>query len=390
MNVGAIRTLNPPSTIGIVGGGQLGKMITQEAKRMGYNVLVLDPTPNSPAGQIADYQIVASFSDLAAMEQLSFKSDVVTYEFEHINVDMLDEIKRSGCAVYPSPETLRVIQNKYIQKRRLRKIGVPVPDFCIVNKENSIDMAFKKLGSKIIIKTCKGGYDGKGNFVAASLKEGRAACSRFEGHPIMAEEYVDYLMEVSIIVCRNHNGFALYPISENEHKESILRRSLIPARISGVVENKVRDIAKSIMDEIDDYGVFCIECFVDKNENVLVNEIAPRPHNSGHYTIEGCKTSQFEQLVRIVTGMPLGSTELRAPCAMYNILGDEKVSGEYEVTGLDGLLKIDDCHPHLYGKMETKPLKKIGHVTALSNVLEEADQKARLAIGNICIKARAL
>lgn len=386
MNKREIFKLQPPSNIGIVGGGQLGRMLTVEAKRMGYNIVVLDPKPNSPAGQIADEQIVAEFSDLAALKVLAEKTDVITYEFEHIDVGLLSQIEKEGYKIYPSSNTLGMIQNKFIQKSILKKAGIKVPDFYSINSLDELKDIFNKLDQKIILKTCKGGYDGKGNLVIKDTNKLKEAYEEFSKRELMAEEFINYIKEVSIIVARNHEDIFFYPIAENNHKDSILINSVVPAKLSKETEEKIIEMAKKVVETIDDFGVFCIEFFVDSNLNVLVNEIAPRPHNSGHYSIEGCITSQYEQLIRIVTGMPLGSTKLRLPCVMYNVLGNDTVNGKYYINGLESILDIENCYFHLYGKPETNYFKKIGHITALDENIEKASRKAQKAMDSITIK----
>lgn len=383
MKVREIFRLKPPSNIGIVGGGQLGRMLVLEAKRMGYNVIVLDPKPNSPAGQVADEQITADFSDIIALRELSTKTDVITYEFEHIDVELLSLIEKDGYKIYPSSNTLRMIQNKYIQKSMLKNLGIKVPNFYLVGSLDELKDIFYKLNQKIVLKACTGGYDGKGNIVIKDINKLEEAYKELCNNELMAEEFIDYIKEVSIIIAKNHEGIFFYPIAENNHRNSILINSIIPAKISNETEKRIRDIAEKIVGKIDDFGVFCIEFFIDSNLNILVNEIAPRPHNSGHYTIEGCITSQFEQLIRIITGMPLGSTKLRLPCSMYNILGSNDVNGKYCVDGIESILNIEDCHLHLYGKPESNHLKKIGHITALDDSVEKADMKAKKALLSI-------
>jgi 5-(carboxyamino)imidazole ribonucleotide synthase len=385
MNEREIFKLNPPSNIGIVGGGQLGRMLVLEAKRMGYNVIVLDPKPNSPAGQIADEQIIADFSDTTALRELSAKTDVITYEFEHIDVESLSLIEKDGYKIYPSSKTLRMIQNKYIQKSILKNSGIKVPNFYSVSSLIELTDIFYKFNQKIVLKACTGGYDGKGNIIITDINKLEEAYKDFCNNELMAEEFIDYTKEVSIIIAKNHEGIYFYPIAENFHRNSILINSIIPAKISNETEKRIKYIAEKVAKEIDDFGVFCIEFFIDSNLNILVNEIAPRPHNSGHYTIEGCITSQFEQLIRIITGMPLGSTKLRLSCAMYNILGSDDIDGEYCVNGIESILNIEDCHLHLYGKSESKHLKKIGHITALDDSTEKADLKAKKALCSIKI-----
>lgn len=388
MNCRGILRLKPPSNIGIVGGGQLGRMLTVEAKRIGYNVIILDPKTNSPAGQIADKQIVADFSDMEALRELAHKTDVITYEFEHINVELLSKLEKDGYKIYPSSNTLKMIQNKFVQKNILKDAGVKVPDFYSINSLDELKEIFNRFDKKIILKTCKGGYDGKGNIVIKDADKLEEAYNEFSNCELMAEEFINYIKEISIIVARNNEGITIYPIAENIHEDSILINSVIPAKLSKETENKIMEIAEKVTEAIDDFGVFCIEFFVDSNFNVLVNEIAPRPHNSGHYTIEGCITSQFEQLIRIITGMPLGSTKLRLPCVMYNILGSEDVKGKYSINGLESILDMEDCYFHLYGKEESNYLKKIGHITALASTTEMAAEKAKKAIDSIVIEQK--
>ena len=383
-----IGKLFPSGAIGVVGGGQLGRMFVFEAKRMGYHVVVLDPKPNSPAGQVADEQIVASFDDIWAYRELARKTDVITFEFEHINVDLLATIENEGYRVIPSSKTLDIIQNKFNQKSMLSKIGVNVPKFSMVNSLEELKKEFLYFGHKAILKTCTNGYDGKGNFIIKNEEDLENAYQQFGEQEFFIEAFIDYIMEVSIVVVKNNSGIFFYPVAENEHRDSILIKSLIPASLPEAVINKVHAVSEKIIEALDDFGIYCIEFFIDKNMDVLVNEIAPRPHNSGHYTIEGCVTSQFEQLVRVICGMPVGSTELRMPCAMYNILGNESVNGEYVVSGLDALLVIPDCHFHLYGKSSTNYLKKIGHITTFGETLEIADDKAQLALHSIQINQK--
>ena len=379
-----IKRLLPPANIGVVGGGQLGRMMALEAKRMGYHVIVLDPKPNAPAGQVADEQIEAEFNDARALKVLAEKSDVITYEFEHINVALLQKLEEEGYYIYPSSNTLGIIQNKLRQKEKLEAEGIPVPRFFKVNSLEQLTDIFNQLDRKIVLKTCSGGYDGKGNAIIKDQAKLADAYNEFSGRELMVEEFVPYVKEVSIIVARNDQEITFYPVAENNHQDSILISSIIPANISEEIDTKIRDIAKKVVEVLNDYGIFCIEFFVDAKGNVLVNEIAPRPHNSGHYSIEGCITSQYEQLVRVITGMPLGSVKLRRPCAMYNILGSDEVNGQYCIDGVHQVQSLEDCYFHLYGKSETKYLKKIGHITAMDDSTEAAEKKARLALD--CIK----
>lgn len=381
------KVLQSPAKIGIIGGGQLGKMITVEAKRMGYHVTILDPTPSSPAGQVADEQIIASFMDRNAIEKLAGDCDVITYEFEHIDADMLIDLEMEGYSIHPSGKSLKRIQDKYIQKTMLKDAGIPVPDFFAVNNKQDAFKCIDTIGLPFILKTRSGGYDGKGNCVVKTKDEIEQALEEFKGYSLMAERFIEFERELSIIVARNlRNKCAFYPIVENIHEDSILRLTRAPSNVDDAVGKRVRDIAAKVMEVLDDYGVFCIEMFLARNGEIYINEIAPRPHNSGHYTIEACVTSQFEQLVRVITGMPLGSTEQRYPCVMVNILGSGTVEGQYSFEGIEDVLGEDDVHLHLYGKQSTKKMKKIGHITVLNKSLEVAEKKALKALKKIIIK----
>lgn len=381
-----IKRLGPPSRIGVIGGGQLGRMLTLEAKQMGYHVTVLDPKPDAPAGQVADAQIIASFEDARALRILAEGSDVLTYEFEHIDAHLLSELEDQGHRVYPSSATLKVIQNKFEQKSRLQSLGIPVPEFHKIDSLETLKTTFRQMGGRLVLKSCTGGYDGKGNRIVKSSDQLDDAYADFEGTEMMAEAFVDYIQEVSILVARNHESLVLYPIAENVHEDSILIKSIIPACLSEKAEAGIREIASKIVDALDDYGVFCIEFFVDAQQGVSVNEIAPRPHNSGHYSIEACVTSQFGQLLRVITGMPLGSARLKSPCVMFNLLGQGEGTGNYRLSGTESLLALEDAYLHVYGKPETGHLRKLGHVTVLGETAEAAEDKALRAFNQLEIE----
>lgn len=378
--------LQPPARIGIIGGGQLGKMITVEAKRMGYHVTILDPTPSSPAGQVADKQIIASFMDVKAIKKLARGCDVITYEFEHIDAEILIDLEPEGYVIYPSGKTLKNIQDKFIQKTILKDAGVLVPDFFSINGMQDISTCIDSVGLPFILKSRTGGYDGKGNILIKTTDQFMQALEGLTDCSLMAERFIDFEQELSIIVAKNIDGeIACYPIVENIHENSILRLTKAPAVIEPEIEKNILDITHKVMGVLDDCGVFCIEMFLGKNGDVFVNEIAPRPHNSGHYTIEACVTSQFEQLVRIITGMPLGSAKQREPCVMVNILGDDKVEGQFGFEGIEYILGEEDLHLHIYGKQFTNNLKKIGHITVLNESIKIAEDLAMRALSMIRI-----
>ena len=375
--------------IGIIGGGQLGQMMILEAKKMGFYITVLDPTLNCPAHTIVDEHIVADFEDEKAIRLLAEKSDVVTYEFEHINAQVLKQLEAEGKKVYPTATSLEIIQNKFTQKSLLKKDGIPVPDFMAVSSPAEILAAGKEYGFPLMLKACTGGYDGKGNYVVKNENDCENGYKELGGGtlPLMAEKFYPFIMEISVLACRAINGdIKVYPVAENIHKDSILDKTRVPASISAKTTENAMNLAKRVMEVFEGVGMFCVEMFVDKDGNVAINEVAPRPHNSGHYTIEACVTSQFEQHIRAVSGLPLGDPSLVRPVVMRNILGEEGSSGKAVVEGADEALAIPGVTLHIYGKETSKPKRKMGHLTATAATLEEAEKNADMAKDFIKIK----
>lgn len=380
---------NIEKKIGIIGGGQLGKMMIQEAKKMGFYITVLDPTLKCPAHTLVDEHIVANFDDETAIRLLASKSDVITYEFEHIGADILETLENEGVKVYPTAKSLKIIQNKYSQKSLLLKNNIPMPEFTSVETSNDIKNAGEKYGYPFLLKSCTGGYDGKGNFVIHNeneINEGFKALGSGK-IPLMAEKFFPFTMEISVLACRGINGeIEVYPVAENIHHDNILFETRVPANISEETSKKAMELAKSVMEIFEGVGMFCVEMFVDKDGNVALNEVAPRPHNSGHYTIEACMTSQFEQHIRAVSGLPLGSSKLIMPTVMRNLLGEEGFNGNATVEGADEALNIKGVYLHIYGKEKSVPKRKMGHLTVISDTLEEAAEKAKKAYDFIKIK----
>ena len=380
---------NIEKKIGIIGGGQLGKMMIQEAKKMGFYITVLDPTLKCPAHTLVDEHIVANFDDETAIRLLASKSDVITYEFEHIRADILETLENEGVKVYPTAKSLKIIQNKYSQKSLLLKNNIPMPEFTSVETSNDIKNAGEKYGYPFLLKSCTGGYDGKGNFVIHNeneINEGFKALGSGK-IPLMAEKFFPFTMEISVLACRGINGeIEVYPVAENIHHDNILFETRVPANISEETSKKAMELAKSVMEIFEGVGMFCVEMFVDKDGNVALNEVAPRPHNSGHYTIEACMTSQFEQHIRAVSGLPLGSSKLIMPTVMRNLLGEEGFNGNATVEGADEALNIKGVYLHIYGKEKSVPKRKMGHLTVISDTLEEAAEKAKKAYDFIKIK----
>ena len=372
--------LGRPICVGIIGGGQLGKMIAHEARRMSLKIIVLDPTKDCPASKIADEQIVADFKDEDAIIRLSERSDVITYEIELANSSALKTLESRNYPVRPAPESLRIIQNKYRQKSFLKDHGISVPKFVLIKSEAELRQACKELGLPVMLKACEDSYDGRGNFLVCSFDAIPQALSYFAGKDCMAEEFIPFTKEISIMVARNPSGqIESFPVAENVHKDSILDTTSVPARINSRVELKAKRLAKKAMSVLQGAGIFGIEMFVTRRGDVMLNEIAPRPHNSGHYTNEACSISQFEQHLRAVLDLPLARPELLSPAAMINILGPEDWDGSYSVTGLEKMSRVPGAKLYLYGKQTSKPRRKLGHVTATGRSREEAQRRARQA-----------
>lgn len=359
--------------IGIIGGGQLGKMMILDAKRLDYYFVILDPTKNCPAHSIADEHIVASFDDIEAIKLLASKTDVITYEFEHISLKALQELEEIGHKVYPTSKTLSHIQNKYDQNNWLKANHIPIPNYTFINHINELLKAHEKFGYPMILKTCTGGYDGKGNAVIEKAGDEEKAYEALGAGklPLMIEEWIPFEKEVSILACRSINGeIAVFPVAENVHKNSILDETTVPAKISEATNQEAFEVAKACVKAFDAYGMMCIELFVTKEGRILVNELAPRPHNSGHYTIEGCYTSQYEQHIRAILGLPLGNPGLIRPTAMKNIIGEK--SGQADLKGLEQAYEFSNVKIHIYGKETVSKGRKMGHITATGNSIEEA------------------
>ena len=350
--------------LGIIGGGQLGMMLTEAAQNMKdeiSKVIVLDPTENCPASKVGAVQIIADFKDERAIEKLSELSDIITYEIESGNSDVLKRLEENT-EINPSPNTLKIIQDKLLQKQFLEKNGIEVAKFAkIDNKEELIKM-IDRLGLPLLLKTRRDAYDGRGNYKINSKSEIDDALDLFKGKTLMVEKFVKFEKEVSVIAARNTKGeIATYPVVENIHENNILRTTIAPGRVSEAVRKEAEKIAEKTMEVLHGAGVFGIEMFVTFDDKILINEIAPRVHNSGHHTLQSCNTSQFEQHLRAILGMDLGDSSIKTPTIMYNILGPKTFQGEYNVI----FKKQDNIHLKMYGKLESKPQRKIGHVNIL-------------------------
>ena len=344
--------------LGIIGGGQLGMMITEAAQNLSdeiSEITVLDPTENCPAAQAGAKQIIGDFKDEVAILKLAEQSDIITYEIESGNTNVLSKLKAE---IEPSPSTLGIIQDKLSQKIFLSENGLPISQFYEITSLDDLREKIKELGLPVLLKSRRDAYDGRGNFKIVLESEIEKAYRHFDGKSLMVEKFVDFKMEVSVIAARNTKGeIAAYPLVENIHEDNILKMTIAPARVSDDVINDAGDIAKKTMEVLKGAGVFGIEMFIDQDDKILINEIAPRVHNSGHHTLQSCKTSQFEQHLRAILGLDLGSTDLIHKTVMCNILGPDGFEGKYKPVKLEK----DGVYLKMYGKSVSKPQRKLGH-----------------------------
>ena len=357
----------PGPTLGVVGGGQLGRMLAEAAAPLGVETIVLDPTPDCPAAPVARDQIVGDFDDADAIGRLADRTDALTYEIELADPDHLaDAGEAADVPVHPTPGTLRTIQDKFLEKEMLTDAGIPVPEYRRVDSVADLEAAVEAFGA-VMLKARRGGYDGRGNVPVRSPDEAEDAIETVgtvDDPAALAEAFVDFEREVSVIGVQGDGEVRTFPVGENVHEEEILRETVVPARTSDAVKERARTVAREVLDALDGRGVFGIELFETSGGDVLVNEIAPRPHNSGHWSIEGAVTSQFEQHARAVLGWPLGSTRRRAPTVSANVLGTVDETRPAELGGVEAVLEAESAHLHWYGKDSVRPLRKMGHVTA--------------------------
>ncbi|MCV0392236.1 MAG: 5-(carboxyamino)imidazole ribonucleotide synthase [Nitrosopumilus sp.] len=358
--------------LGIIGGGQLGMMITEAAKNMPEHIskiIVLDPNENCSAAQVGAEQIIADFKNKDAIIELSKKSDIITYEIESGDSDVLKSVEKNA-EINPSPDTLRIIQDKFLQKSFLQENNIPVPEFIKIDNIEDIKAGLRNFGFPTLLKARRDAYDGRGNFKISTEDEIQKAYDYFNGQNLMLEKFVPFKMEVSVIAARNTKGqIKTYPLVENIHEENILRETIAPARVSDKVTQKAEKIANDTMNVLKGAGVFGIEMFVTPEEQILINEIAPRVHNSGHHTLQSSETSQFEQHLRAILGLELGSTRLINPTIMYNVLGNKSFEGEYKPLEISE----DNLFLKMYGKKISKPMRKLGHFNLVASENESID-----------------
>jgi len=358
--------------LGIIGGGQLGMMIAEAAKKMPEEIskiIVVDPTENCPAAQVGAEQIVADFKDKDAIVDLANKSDIITYEIESGDSNVLKSVEKYA-EINPSPETLRIIQDKFLQKSFLQENNISVPEFIEINNIDEVRKGLEKFGYPALLKARRDAYDGRGNYKIDSEDQIQKAFDYFKGQKLMLEKFVPFKMEVSVIAARNTKGqIKTFPLVENIHEENILRETIAPARVSPQVTEKAEKIASQTMDVLKGAGVFGIEMFVTQDDQIVINEIAPRVHNSGHHTLQSSETSQFEQHLRAILGLELGSTKLLHPTIMYNILGTKTFEGEYKPL----VIPDENLFLKMYGKKISKPMRKLGHFNLISTNDESID-----------------
>lgn len=364
------RIILPGQTIGIIGGGQLGRMMALAAKAMGYRIAVLDPERDSPCGQVSDEKVVGEYDDLAAIKKLADLSDVITYEFENIDSEALSWLCENTY-VPQGTKLLEISQDRIKEKNAIERAGVQVAPFAVIHSLEDIYDNMERLGYPAVLKTSRGGYDGKGQLVIREKQDIENASALLEHGPCVLEKWVPFRKEISVILTGSVNGeTAAFPVAENIHINNILHQTIAPARISEHAKDKAIQCAKKLAQEFQLVGTLAVEMFLTDEDEIYINELAPRPHNSGHYTIEACETSQFEQHIRAVCNLPLASTDLLKPAVMVNILG------EHQATILEKMPEMKDWKVHFYGKREPKVKRKMGHVTILRESVETAIEEA--------------
>jgi len=377
----------PGSTIGCLGGGQLGRMFALAARKMGYRVHTVDPTPDSPTGQISDREFNVPFTDIATLTEFSKGVDVVTYEFENIPVEALDALA-SKVVLRPGRNVLYTTQNRLREKRFLQGSGFPIAPFRVVQSESELRESVKEIGCPCVLKTADFGYDGKGQQKITYETDLAEVWKRHNAYNGVLEAWVPFTAELSVVIARGtllqedeERQTLAFPPTFNEHENHILSTSVAPAPLADSILARAQSIATAIAKELDVIGLLAVEFFLTKRGDLLVNELAPRPHNSGHYSFDACVTSQFEQQLRAVCGLPLGDTRLLSPVLMRNLLGDVWANG---TPNWSGLLALPGLRLHLYGKSEPRAGRKMGHYCVLSETLDEAretDAQAQKILG---------
>ncbi len=370
------KPILPGATLGVLGSGQLGRMFAIAARRLGYYVHVYSPDKDTPTGQVADVEYTAAYTDHEQLAAFARGVDVVTFEFENVPSEVTDLIGKHTL-VRPSGKVLNISQHRLREKTTLRQAGLPVPDFRRVTNVEELETALSELGRPAVLKTASSGYDGKGQLLIRDSISATDAWSQLSTDEAILEAFVDFECEVSVVGARNPQGdFAYYGPFRNAHWNHILDVTVCPSGLSPQIEDESIEIARTVFDALDVVGVLCVEMFVTRSGKILINELAPRPHNSGHLTIDAHTSCQFEQQVRAICGLPLASTRQLRPAAMANILGDLWAGG---VPRWEKLLAIPDVHLHLYGKSDARNGRKMGHITTLQDSIGLAEQVVRAA-----------
>ncbi|MCL2039893.1 MAG: 5-(carboxyamino)imidazole ribonucleotide synthase [Bacteroidetes bacterium] len=373
---------NIPLTIGILGGGQLAKMLSIEAYRLGLNVAIIEKGDNTPAGDMTKLNYTNGWFNTSDINEFIRISDIITLENEFIPITMLEYIETSK-NIFPSSDTMKLVQDKYIQKMTFRNNSIAVPNFAEIKSLNALYNFAEIYGYPFIIKTRTLGYDGYGNMTINNENDCEIALNKFDGKSIMAEEFVRFEKEVAVIVARNISGeVAIYPCVETIQKNHICHKVIAPADVDASISNKAKDIAQKAVASINGIGVFGVEMFVTNDSKVLLNEIAPRPHNSGHYTIEGCYCSQYENGIRAILNLPLGSTEMKHKFAcMINLLGENDGPGIPK--DITNVLKFKHTKLHLYNKKQSRKGRKMGHITTIGDNYDEVLKEAEDCFNSI-------
>lgn len=377
MSSGSPARLVPPASLGVIGGGQLGRMFVQAAQRMGFRAGVLATGDDEPAVQAADWAVIAPSNQLSGLQSFAAQADAVTVEFENVSASALRWLARRR-PVRPGWKTVWVSQNRLREKSFLSRHAIPHAPWRPVRREEDLDVAVRAVGLPLILKTASSGYDGKGQIRVERAEEARNAWADLGRVACVAEGWVEFQSEISVVAVRGADGAAAsFPVGFNQHRRHILDSTVMPAPVGPIVSLEARTLALSVAEALGTVGVLTVEFFVTSDGGLLVNELAPRPHNSGHLTIEAATTSQFEQQVRALSGLPLGGTDLVAPAAMVNLLGDLWSDGEPD---WDAALRADDgVKLHLYGKQGASPGRKMGHLTVLDADPERALLRAQAA-----------
>ncbi len=379
-----MKPILPGSAIGVLGSGQLGRMFAMAARRMGYRVHTLSPDQDTPTGQVADVEINAPYDDLDAVARFARAVSVVTFEFENVPAATAAAAERNA-PVRPAGRVLHTTQHRLREKTFLSRAGLPLTPFRRITSLEDLAAAARELGLPAILKTADFGYDGKGQVRITNASELARAWQSVGERESVLETFVDFDCEISVVAARGSDGeFVHYGAIENRHRNGILNTSLAPARVSESVVSDAVEIAREVLERLEVTGVLCVEFFVGRDGRLLINELAPRPHNSGHFTFDANVTSQFEQQLRSVCGLPLGDVTQCAPAAMANLLGDIWTDGEPNWAAATA---VPNVKLHLYGKMSPRPGRKMGHLTALAGSVEQAETDVQRALSTLVSNA---